>query len=146
MSDTRPNLPEPAIRALDAGLEKLPAMSVDDVIERSLAATLNAGTVDDVLADPESRGLRDLAGRVVTLHGILGALPSSKKGPLNRYVVLDVEDEATGERGAASTGSLYVVARALRLLELDAYPVKVRVVELESTANPGQSSLWITKA
>lgn len=132
--------------ALLAKLDNLPALSVDDVIERTLTRALSAGTAEEVLSNPEAMGLRDLVGQTVIVNGIDGWLPSDIKGGLGRYVVLSCTDPETGERFTATTGSPYVITRALRLAELDALPQLVRVVELESKSNPNQSSLWIVAA
>jgi hypothetical protein len=85
-------------------------------------------------------------GENVIIVGIDGWLPSDIKSGLGRYIVLSCIDPATGEHFTATTGSPYVITRALRLAELGALPVEVRVVELESKSNPNQSSLWIVAA
>ncbi|MHB8506286.1 MAG: hypothetical protein ACYDEN_11330 [Acidimicrobiales bacterium] len=145
MSDTPSNLPVVATQAMEARLDRLPALDVEDVIERTLTRTLSATTAEEVLADPEARGLRDFVGRVITITGVAGALPSRYDTGLSRYLVVDVEDETTGTKGVVTVGSPFVAARVLRLVELGALPARVRVVELESASNPGQASLWITK-
>jgi hypothetical protein len=141
--------PDPASatagNALELKLDQLPALSIDEVVERTLTKTLNATTAEDVLADPEAVGLGDYAGKVLTLLAVAGALPSAYKTGPSRFIVVDCIDNETGGRFSATCGSPYVISRALRLAELGLLPAQVRVVELESTANPGQSSLWLVK-
>lgn len=142
------NLPSPTsgTEALLAKLDQLPALSVDDVVERTLTATLNATTVDQVFKNPQAMGLRDLVGETLLLVAISGWLPSDIKTGLGRYVVLDCVLVRTGEHITCTTGSPYVITAAVRAMELGALPVKVKVVELESRSNPSQGSLWLVSA
>ncbi|WP_343576706.1 hypothetical protein [Mycobacterium sp.] len=130
---------------LERAIDLIPIMSVDDLVARTLERALNADSVEDVLADPEAVGLRDLVGQVVTLERVAGALPSTYTTGPTRYIILDVTPETTGTPMSVTCGSPYVISRAIRLAELGALPTRVRVLELESASNPGQSSLWITR-
>lgn len=142
------NLPEkPSVnQALEAKLDSLPALDTTEVVERTLSRILNAEGADEIFANPESQGLADWSGKVIIVDGLAGCLPSTKKGPLSRYIVLECTDPETGEHFAATSGGTYVVAAALRAAEQGLYPITVRVVELESASNPGQTSLWLVKA
>lgn len=126
-----------------ASLEALPALSVEDVAERTLSRMLNATTAEELFRDPESTGLRDLVGQVVVVHGIDGVLDSSYDTFFGKYVVLDCESETTGARLAVTTGSPYVITAVLRALEAGLLPKRLRVLELESQSHPGQTSLWL---
>lgn len=138
--------PSSALEKLETTLDRLPAMDMTDAVERSLERTLNATTAEDVLADPESQGLADLVGKTFWLQGVLGCLESTKKSGPSRYLVLDCADDETGMRFTATTGSLFAMARILKLWELGALPRRVRAVELESRSNPDQKSLWVVDA
>lgn len=145
MSDTQSALPESVAGPLEHWMDQLPALSIEEVVERTLTRTLMAATADDVLANPEAMGLEALSGEVVSILGISGCLPSRHKGGLSRYLVLDLERETTGEKVSVTCGSPYVVSRVFRLAELGALPARVRVLALDSSANPGQTSLWLVK-
>lgn len=134
------------IGQLEERMDNLPAMETAQVVERTLGRILNATDASAIFANPESQGLRDWAGRTIVLNDVAGCLPSSKKGALSRYIVLDCTDPDTGEQFAATTGSTYAVTAALRAKELGLLPQKLRVVELESASNPGQMSVWLVKA
>ncbi len=129
--------------ALEERLDHLPALDTSEVVERTLARILTATDAESIFADPESQGLRDWAGREIILEDVVGCLPSSAKGGLSRYLVLDCTDPYTGVRFAATTGGTYTVSAALRAKELGLLPLRVRVVELESASNPGQTSVWL---
>jgi hypothetical protein len=145
---TTPNLPEKlsAAEALEERLDQLPALDTTEVVERTLNRILNGGTAEAIFANPESVGLRDRSGSVIILNAVAGCLPSKMKSGLSRYVVLDCTDPETGESFAATTGSLYAVAAALRAAAAGLLPQRLRVVELESASNPGQTSVWLVKA
>lgn len=145
---TATNLPATtdAVEALEARMDNLPALDTVAVVERTLNRILNASTAADIFANPESQGLRDWAGRTIIVNSVAGCLQSSKKGALSRYVVLDCTDPETGEAFAATTGSLFAVTAALRAAEAGVLPATLRVVELESASNPGQTSVWLVKA
>jgi len=145
---TTPNLPEPsaAALALEERLDALPDLDTTEVTDRTLARILGATTAEEIFSNPEASGLRDRAGSVIILNKVVGCLPTKMKSGLSRYVVLDCTDPDTGEVFAATTGSLYAVAAALKAAEQGLLPQRLRVVELESAANPGQTSVWLVKA
>ena len=135
-----------ATEALEQRMDRLPALDTSEVVERTIGRMLNATTADALFASPEAAGLRDYAGQVVELVDVIGCLPSTKKGALSRYLVLTINDLETGEQVAVTTGALNACTAALRAKELGLLPRKLRVLELESASNPGQSSLWLVNA
>ena len=135
-----------AVEALEARLDNIPALDTSEVVERTLSRILNGDNAEAIFANPESVGLRDRAGSVIILNAVAGCLPSKMKSGLSRYVVLDCTDPETGEQFAATTGSLYAASAALRAQEAGLLPQTLRVVELESASNPGQTSVWLVKA
>ena len=145
---TSNNLPERVSAAdqLEEKLDQLPALDTTEVVERTLRRILNGESAEAIFANPESAGLRDMAGRVIIVNAVAGCLPSKMKSGLSRYVVLDCTDPDTGESFAATTGSMYAVASALRAAAAGLLPQRLRVVELESASNPGQTSVWLVKA
>ena len=141
-----PNLP--ATTSTDhvlAILGRFPAFDLEEVAERTLARTMTATSLDEVLADPEAASLADLAGHVIVVNEVLGVLPSSFEGRFGVYLVLDVTDKATGERMVVSCGGDFVIARVARAVELGELPFNARVVGLQSRSNPNQTSLWLVR-
>ncbi len=128
---------------MERRLDSLPALDTTEVVERTLERILGAEKVEAIFRSPESQGLRDWAGREIILMRVAGCLPSTAKGGLSRYVVLECTDPATGEVFAATTGGMFAVAAALRAAEQRLLPQRLRVVELGSASNPGQSSVWL---
>ena len=135
----------PAAAAIERYLDALPVLSIEELTERTLTQTLNATTIEDVLKNPEAAGLEDYNGQVLRVDRIAGVLPSTYQTGPTRYVVIDCVPDTTGEPVSITCGSPYVMTRLFRAAELDAFPVRVRVIALESVSNPGQSSLWIVK-
>jgi len=141
------NLPDvvPAYGELEAMLDDLPVLDVEELAERTIAKTLAATSLDEILENPEAIGLRKFAGYIVIIHGIAGCMPSNYDTGPGRYMVLDITDELTGEVLAVTCGSAYVMARVFALLKTGQLPARVRVIELESKNKKGQTSLWVTK-
>lgn len=138
-----------ATTALDtppAYLSGLPIIvDMSEMIERSLARTLSATTPEQALADPDSVGLRELSGKVITITGVVGILPSAHAGA-SHYLVFEAITKPTGEIETLTTGSPYAASRIVKCYKEGWLPRRMRVLELESTSNPGQSSLWVTDA
>ena len=107
-------------------------------IERQLAAT----SPEQLLSDPEAGGLRDLSGKLIKITTVLGIAPSSI-GVGGYYIVFEAMT-AEGASLTLTTGSQYAASRIATLAHKGWLPRVVRVTELESKTNPGQSSLWIT--
>ena len=145
---TKDNLPEKgsASNELELRLDKVPALDVADVIERSMERILSAETPEEAAANPEAMGLRDWSGKAIIVNTVAGCLPSQLKTGPSRYIILDCTDPATGERFSVTTGGAYAMATALRFWEAGWFPATFKVVELESASNPGQSSVWLVKA
>lgn len=143
-----PNLPAKTTTAgdLEVRMDALPALDTTEVVERTLSRILDATEAAAIFANPESQGLRDWAGKVIVVNDVAGCLPTSvKNGALSRYLVLDCTDPDTGQVFAATTGGTYAVAAALRAKEMGLLPRRLRVLELESASNPGQTSLWLVE-
>jgi hypothetical protein len=142
------NLPQTTnpTEAMELALDKLPALDVADVVDRTLERILGAETPEEAGANPEAMGLRDWVGRQLIVNDVAGVLPSTRQGPLSRYVILDITDPDTGERANVTTGGIYAVATALKYWGSGWLPCRFKVVELESQSNPGQTSIWLVKA
>lgn len=131
---------------LEIELDALPVFDLEDLTERTLHNLLTATTDEEALRDPRAQGLGDFADRVVILHALIGALPSSFDSGPTRYIVMDITDPETGERHAVSCGSPYVMATAFNLAGRGSLPATVKVLELESKNNSNKSSLWLVRA
>jgi hypothetical protein len=126
-------------------MDALPVFDVAELTERTLRHTLEASTVEEVLASPEAQSLDEYADHIVELQGISGCLPSTYDTGSSRYMVLDIVDTGTGERASVTTGGAYAMTRAMQLARLGALPQLVRVLVLESKNNPGRTSTWLVR-
>lgn len=114
---------------------------LDALAERTISRTMAAETPEQLLADPEAGGLRDHVGELLTITGVLGIAPSTLK--TGGYYIIFEATERDGSILTLTTGSPYAASRIAVLHHKGWLPRTVRVVELESASNPGQSSLWI---
>ena len=115
------------------------------LIERSLNRIMNATTAEEALSDPESAGLRDYSGKVITIVGVVGIMPSAIKTS-DFYLIFEARTKVGGGVETLTTGSPYAASRIIKCAAEGWLPRRVLVMELESTSNPGQSSLWIVDA
>lgn len=111
------------------------------IAERTISRTMAAETPEQLLADPEAGGLRDHVGEVLTITQVLGIAPSALAG--GGYYIIFEATKPDGEILTLTTGSQFAASRIAMLAAKGWLPRTIRVVELESTSNPGQSSLWI---
>lgn len=115
-----------------------------DIEERTLARIMAAQSPEELLANPESIGLRDRVGQCLTFHRVEGLLPSTIR-PGDFYGLIEaVTDD--GELVSVTTGSPYALGRIVKAHLAGWLPRRMKVVELESTTHPGQSSLWVIDA
>lgn len=129
--------------AIYAGLPII--RSFDELVEASIQRILNAATVEELLADPEAAGLRDYVGKVLVITDVTGIMPSKLRDG-DYYAVVEAIDEATGRPLTLTTGSPYAGGRLAVAKARGWLPRRMRVLELESASNPGQSSLWVVDA
>jgi hypothetical protein len=134
--------PADAAAELDIMITALPDLESEDLMERTLARTLNATEVVDIFANPELEGFLNLIDHDLVLRDVLGHLPSRYVDG-QRYLVYDVLDESTGEHLTVASGSPYVASSALRAKALGKLPVECRALALDSRDKPGQQSLWL---
>ena len=134
-----------AVDAIEMWLDTFPAMDIDEVSERTLARTLSATTMDDVLRDPTGTGIKTLDGDVLTILEVVGVLDSEFESRFRKYVVLDVMNETTGEKMTVTGGGDYVLSRVFQAYKLGALPFRARVLCLESRSHPGRTSVWLVK-
>lgn len=134
--------PADAAAELDAMIVALPDLESEDLMERTLARTLNATEVVDIFANPELEGFLNLIDHDLVLRDVLGHLPS-RYADDQKYLVYDVLDESTGEHLTVASGSPYVASSALRAKFLGKLPVECRALALDSRDKPGQQSLWL---
>jgi len=119
--------------------------SFDDMVERSLQRMMSAESVEELLANPEAAGLRDYSGKVLLFTAVTGILPSGIR-PGEYYCIVEATDERTGQSLTLTTGSPYAGGRLAVAQAKGWLPRRMRVLEMESASNPGQSSLWVVDA
>lgn len=115
------------------------------LVERSMERILSAETAEELLADPDSIGLKDIIGQFVTPTTVIGIAPSTiREG--DYYVIFDGVYGPRQEIRTFTVGSPYAGGRIVKAHLKGWLPRRMRVVALESAANPGQSSLWVVDA
>lgn len=127
-------------------LAGIPIISdTDELTMRTIERSMSATTPEELLSDPDAGSLRDLVGQIITVTGVVGIMPS-KYNTANYYLVFEAITTEGQAPSILSTGSPYAASRIAVLVAKGWAPRRVRVIELESAANPGQSSLWVTDA
>lgn len=146
MADRTPTPAPEVLPAIPEHLRGLPVLTGgEDLVARTIERILHAETPEQALADPDAQGVRDLVGQIVILRELVGIMPSAiREG--DWYVVLEAANVVTGQVITLTSGSVYVVAAAAKMHRQGWLPRPVRIVELESASNPGQSSLWLVDA
>lgn len=115
-----------------------------ELVQATIDRIMAGKSPEQIAIDPDSIGLRDLAGTVIRLESVDGILPSTIR-PGDWFVLLSIANPATGEIRTATTGSAYAAATAVKLQAEGHLPRYLRVVELASKSNPGQASLWLVE-
>ena len=129
--------------AIYAGLPII--TDIEALVEASMLKILTAESVEELLANPETASLRDYSGKVLTFTDVTGILPSQiRQG--DYYCIVEAIDEGSGQRLTLTTGSPYAGGRLAVAKAKGWLPRRMRVLEMESASNPGQSSLWVVDA
>ena len=115
----------------------------EDAAESIVASILSKSTIEEVLTPATSTALGELAGRPITVHDVR-RIEGGQNRDLGFFLVLDVEDDSTGNRAVYSTGALNVVAQLAKAVELDALPFKCTLTVTESKTTPGRYIQWLT--
>jgi len=117
----------------------------DALIERSMERIMNATTAEEALSSPDSLGLRDLTGQVITLESVIAISPSGiREG--DYYLIFEARRTPGGPIETMTTGSPFAAGRIVKCAREGWLPRQVRILQLESASNPGQSSLWVVDA
>jgi hypothetical protein len=124
-----------------AGLPVIDPADRDE--DASILAAMAAESPEELLADPDSGGLRDLSGQVIVITSVVGITPSTIRDG-DYFIVFEAMTGEDGKIVTLTTGSKYAVPRIAVLAAKGWLPRAVRVTQLASASNPGQSSLWIT--
>ena len=115
-----------------------------DLEARTLERIMGATTPEALLADPESAGLKNLVGHCLTFSRVAGLLTSTIK-PGEFYGIVEAYTD-DGEVITVTTGSPFALGRLVKAHLSGWLPRRMKVVELESSTHPGQSSLWVVDA
>ena len=87
---------------------------------------LTATTVDDLLAESPNTGWGQHEGRSVLVRNVSYA-PSTKKGPLGFYAIVNAVDVETNEPLLLTSGSENVVMQLARLVQIGGTDVPVKL-------------------
>lgn len=145
MSQQNPQSQALVIKPPPAWLEAVPAvLDTEELSARTIATTLAATDLDEILKDPDSLSFEDLVGKTIVVHDLVARVPSTKSGGIGWYGIVEITSP-DGDRAVASTGSPYILSRVIALKTAGHLPQQVRVIAKVSTVNPGQSSHWIVR-
>ena len=117
----------------------------DELVLRTIERTLAATSVEELLSDPDAGSLRDLVGQIIIPTAVVGIMPS-KYTTGAYYLVFEAITDPERPPATLSTGSPYAASRIATAAAKGWLPRRMRVLELESASNPGQSSLWVVDA
>jgi len=117
----------------------------EELIAASMDRIMNARTPEELLSNPDSAGLRDLTGEVIEVLGVTGIMPSTiREG--DYYLLFEAIIEPGKPPTTLTTGSPYAAGRIAKCHREGWLPRFMRVLQLDSATNPGQSSLWVVDA
>ena len=120
-------------------------VDAEELIAASMDRIMNATTPEELLANPDSAGLRDLTGDVIEVTNVTGIMPSTLR-PGDYYLIFEAIIKPGAPPTTLTTGSPYAAGRIAKCYREGWLPRFMRVVQLESSTNPGQSSLWVVDA
>lgn len=112
----------------------------------TISRTLSMDLATEILSAPESVSLDQITGEPFWLDSVnFFAKTTMKNAEHPYYVYLNCHwDDGRGFQG--TTGSPFLMSRAVRLAQVQALPRRVMSVLVESRRNAGQASLWIVDA
>lgn len=113
--------PAMAIAATWLAAHSVPGNETDWVIGEIVGQVLNAETPEEVLADSQVMGLRDMLGRPFTLHEVKFQKSDFEAGH-PYYAVLSIARIDDGWVGLVTIGSNTIIAQVMRLVQLGALP------------------------
>jgi hypothetical protein len=105
-------------------------------IERIIEAILSADSWDQVDAPWDTTNVKLLEGKTLRINSITRR-PSSFKGGLGIFLVVNATDIGTGEAMVITTGSVNVVAQLVRLYMLESLPVFVKWIVADRPTENG---------
>jgi len=117
--------------------------NMEQLVERSMQRTLQASTPGALFSDPDSVGLRDCVGKIITVTDVIGIMPSNIKGRESDYYLI-FEAVVDKELTTLTTGSPYAGGRIVKAFHEGWLPRELRVLEMQSAQDPTRSSLWVS--
>lgn len=131
----------PAMVALNTWLaERFSVMNDSDIaVAEIVAQVLSADSVDEVLADHQAVGMRDLMNIPMTIHSAKPHQSSYEKGS-PYFFYCDVTRLDTGERIGVTAGAQTVIAQIVRMYMLGAVPFDAMPVL--ATKKPTVKGYW----
>lgn len=115
----------------------------DDMGDAFADRILNAASWEEALTIPETRGLRDFSGQVITVIRASGRR-STLKDSSGIYAVMDIAYGADGETEQVTCGAKNVLAVLTRAASEKRYPFQAKVVEVQSKSDPSRFVLYLT--
>ena len=120
-------------------------LDITELTEDSFDRIMNAASPEEALFNPDSEGLLEYAGSVITIMSVDSIGPSTIRDHENEYFL---RFTAATPKGVTSftTGSPYAGRQLSKLHREGWLPRRVRVLELVSKSDSTRSSLWIVDA
>lgn len=130
-----PQVQEETVREIEPWMAVLPMVRTsDDAMADMIQGILTADSIDAALAVSETIGLEDLVGETLIVRGASLRESQIDEGyPV--YAVIDAVMRDTGEKVVITTGALKVVAQLCKFQMMNAWPVTVRTISIQSQSN-----------
>lgn len=133
------------VQVMRADLQKrglLRLDSGDDVANRITAKILTATDIAGVFATQQMQDVEDWLRETLEIQSVTWQ-ESSIEGSAGLFAVVTAVDVKTGEEIMFSTGARQVVAQLYQLVVLEAFPVKVQIVEAKRASKNGYFAQWL---
>lgn len=114
----------------------------DAAVADIIAQVLSGESLDEVLADSEATGLRDMLNEPLTIYGWKAVRSDFEEGA-PYYAVMDVLRHKKQWRGPVTTGAQTVLAQLVRIGLLDEYPATL--IATNATKKPTKNGYWPLK-
>ena len=116
----------------------------DDVSDLIIGKILATQGAKELLTPSGAPSMGSLSGQPIIIHNV-----RRRTGGMNKkigfYLLLDVENQSTGERAVYSTGAANIVAQVTKAWHDELLPLRCMVIEVESKSNAGQFVHWLVE-
>lgn len=115
----------------------------DEAARAIVTRILSAETAEDVLKVAGTLSAEDVLGQPMMIHDVRWMRSAFEEG-VGAFGVLSITRGEDGVAEALTCGSRNVVAQVARLAQLDALPIRCKLVRTEKATTAGFYPLWLT--